>query len=186
MNIKLDSFIKDYCTSLVNAIICLDHKQFEKIIDCVLVARQNNKTIYLLGNGGSSATPSHSAGDWAKEIGIKAICLSDNVPMLTAFANDNGYENTFRKMLEIYLAPGDLVLAYSGSGCSRNILQAVTYSRQRKNTTIGITGNYKDKNGGELVKIVDHSIIVQSNSMEQIEDIHLIINHIIKEYIKSI
>ena len=79
-----------------------------------------------MGNGGSSATPSHSAGDWSKELGIKTICLTDNTPVVTALANDTDYSNIFKGQLEVFLKPGDIVIGYSGSGNSENVINNLT------------------------------------------------------------
>jgi len=122
---------------------------------------------------------------WAKTLGIKAICLTDNTTAVTAYANDTSYENIFKGQLDTFLEKGDIVICYSGSGNSPNVINAIEFAKEQGNYTVGITGNYNNGEGGELGKIADLSIIVNSTSMERIEDIHLIINHIIKEYIKQ-
>ena len=175
---------KDYKTDLINAINSLDEKTLNSIIRSVIDTNKKNKTVYLIGNGGSSATPSHSAGDWSKELNIKAFCLSDNTPALTAFANDTDYSNIFKGQLKVFLEPGDLVLAYSGSGNSSNVINAIKYAKSKGNYTIGFTGNYNNLNGGSLSELADLCLVVNTISMEIIEDLHLIINHIIKESIK--
>jgi len=175
---------KDYKTDLINAINSLDEEILNKIIKSVIDTNNKRKTIYLIGNGGSSATPSHSAGDWSKELDIKAFCLTDNTPAITAFANDTDYSNIFAGQLKVYLEPGDLVLAYSGSGNSPNVINAIKYAKSKGNYTIGFTGNYNNLNGGNLSELTDLCLVVNTLSMEIIEDLHLIINHIIKESIK--
>lgn len=179
-------FLKNYQTNLQIALNSLDDAILKEICEKIIELKNNNKTIYLFGNGGSSATPSHSAGDWRKELNIKTICLSDNTPALTAYANDTDYNNIFLGQLQTFLTDGDIVIGYSGSGNSKNVINAIEYAKSKSNYTIGITGNYNNMNGGLLSSISDLSIIVNSTSMEIIEDMHLIINHIIKEYIKSL
>ena len=181
----MEDFINFYKNDLIFAINHIESDRLRVIVDKLLEVRNNGKSIFLMGNGGSSATPSHSAGDWTKELKIKTICLTDNIPAVTAFANDTDYSNIFKGQLETFLSEGDIVIGYSGSGNSPNVLNAIEYAKMKGNYTIGITGNYEEKMGGKLAQIADISIIAQTTSMERIEDMHLIINHIIKEYVKE-
>ena len=182
----MNNFIKSYVSDLMKALNKLESDKIEFIVSKIVDAKKNHNTIFLLGNGGSSATPSHSAGDWAKELKIKTICLTDNASSVTAFGNDTSYDNIFKGQLETFLEPGDIIIGYSGSGNSKNVLNAIQYAKDKGNFSIGITGNYENRKGGRLAKIADISLIVNTTSMERIEDAHLIINHIIKEYIKFI
>ena len=179
----MKNFFKNYIKDLKTALDNLDYQKIEEISNKLIEAKVNHNTVFLIGNGGSSATPSHSAGDWAKEVGIKSLCLTDNVSSVTAFANDTSYENIFRGQLEVFLEEGDVVIGYSGSGNSPNVINAIRYAKEKGNYTVGITGNYRNGNGGKLSELADISIVVITTSMERIEDIHLIINHIIKNYI---
>jgi D-sedoheptulose 7-phosphate isomerase len=181
----MKSFFENYTQDLINAINSLDWNTLQAIADKLIELKKNGHTVYLIGNGGSSATPSHSAGDWTKELRIKTICLTDNTPSVTAFANDTDYANIFKGQLETFLEKGDIVIGYSGSGNSPNVINAIDYAKSRGNFTIGISGDYNNKKGGQLVQMTELSVIANTSSMERIEDIHLIINHIIKEYIKA-
>ncbi len=181
----MELFFNDYKKDLMNAVESLDWKIMQEIADRIIELRNNGNIVYLIGNGGSSATPSHSAGDWTKELRIKTICLTDNTPSVTAFANDTDYTNIFKGQLETFLSKGDIVIGYSGSGNSPNVLSAIEFAKSKGNFTVGITGNYNNKNGGKLVHLADLSLVANTTSMERIEDVHLIINHIIKEYIKA-
>jgi D-sedoheptulose 7-phosphate isomerase len=181
----MKSFFENYTQDLINAINSLDYDILQAIADKLIELKENGHTVYLIGNGGSSATPSHSAGDWTKELRIKTICLTDNTPSVTAFANDTDYANIFKGQLETFLENGDIVIGYSGSGNSPNVINAIDYAKSRGNFTIGISGDYNNKRGGELVQMTELSVVANTASMERIEDIHLIINHIIKEYIKA-
>lgn len=181
----MEQFLNEYIADLNSAVTAIDQALLVKIIEVVKKAKADKKIVYLLGNGGSAATPSHSAGDWTKELGLKTIALTDNAASVTAFGNDTSYENIFRGQLETFLEPGDIVIGYSGSGNSPNVISAINYAKSKGNSTIGFTGNYKNGNGGQLAKLADISLCVDTTSMERIEDAHLIINHMIKEYIKA-
>ena len=124
-----------------------------------------------------------SRGDWANDLckgtarsdlpRIRAIALTDNVPLITAWANDTAFEYIFHEQLVNFLKPEDVVIGISGSGNSPNVLHAMIYARTQGAQTIGLTGF----RGGHLKDLVDLCLIVPSDSMEQIEDIHMIIAH---------
>jgi D-sedoheptulose 7-phosphate isomerase len=180
----MKKFVTDYNNDLIDALHSLNVNELENIAEVIIKARSDGKVVYLIGNGGSSATPSHSAGDWSKELGIKAICLTDNTPSVTAFANDTNYSNIFRGQLETFLEVGDIVMGYSGSGNSSNVINAISFAKEKGNVTVGISGDYKNGKGGKLAILADLSVVANTSSMERIEDIHMIINHILKEYIR--
>ena len=159
--------------------------QIEDFWNLVEDARDSGATIHFIGNGGSAGTPSHSAGDWSKELSLRTISHSDNISSLTAWANDTEYENVFVGQLSTFIKPGDLVVGFSGSGNSKNIINGIEFSKQNGCKTVAITGNYRGLGGGILAGIADLCILVPSESMERIEDSQLIINHIIKEAVKS-
>ena len=167
------------------AISKLDKNTVSLIIECIERVMDSGNTIHFIGNGGSAGTPSHSAGDWSKELSVATICHTDNASGLTAWANDTSYEDVFANQLNVYLKKGDIVLAYSGSGTAENVLRGVELAQQKSCETIAFTGNYKGGNGGKLAKISDYVLIFDTTSMERIEDLQLIVNHIIKEAIKS-
>jgi D-sedoheptulose 7-phosphate isomerase len=141
--------------------------------------------VHFIGNGGSAATPSHSAGDWSKELGLPTISHTDNIASLTAWANDTSYANIFVGQLQTWLKPEDLVVGYSGSGNSSNVVNGIIYANEQGVRTVGITGNYKSGGGGVLADITDICIVCDTTSMERIEDLQLIINHIVKEAVKA-
>lgn len=113
---------------------------------------------------------------------FKVIGLSDNVPLLTAWANDNGYENIFVEQLKNLLEKGDVVIAISASGNSKNVLRAVEYANTKAAITIGLTGF----EGGKLKDMVQECLIVPSNSMERVEDVHLILGHLLCCYLREL
>lgn len=150
-------------------------------------ARRDGKCIFIFGNGGSAASASHFTVDLIKgavdpaKPRIKIICLNDNVPTLTALANDVGYDVVFAEPLASLAQEGDVALAISGSGNSANVLRAMAVARARKLTTIGLTGF----SGGKLKDLVDVPIIVPSTSMQLIEDAHLVILHAIFMHVSA-
>ncbi len=179
------TFAAAYLENLSRAITELPLESIVELIDAVDMIRTNGGTVHLIGNGGSAGTPSHSAGDWSKELSMRTICHTDNVSALTAWANDTDYSNVFAASLSVYLQEGDLLIAYSGSGNSENVIKGVAVAHDRGIKVAAITGDYKGGAGGRLATVADISIICPTTSMERIEDFQLIINHIVKEAIKD-
>ena len=151
------------------------------IVSVLTTARDSGKRIYTLGNGGSASTASHMASDLNKGANrqdsprFKAIALTDNIPAMSAWANDSSYEDIFVEQLKNHLEKGDVVIAISGSGNSSNILKAVHYANDIGATTVGLSGF----DGGKLSKIAKISYVVPNNCMQQVEDIHLLIEHML-------
>ena len=151
----------------------------QAIIDCY----KRDGMIYIFGNGGSSATASHVAGDYLKGITfgldkrLKIICLSDNTPGLMAIANDISYDDIFSEQLKSFIKPGDLAIGISGSGNSENVLRALKLAKERKVETIALVGF----SGGKAKSLVDICIHIPVNDMEMTEDIHLLCFHAIKQ-----
>jgi D-sedoheptulose 7-phosphate isomerase len=178
-------FMNDYITDLSHALEILDPRAIEKFATAVEEVMDNGGTVHFIGNGGSAGTPSHSAGDWSKELGLPTLCHVDNVSGLTAWANDTEYENVFKGQLATFLRPGDIVVGYSGSGNSPNVLNGISFASEQGCTTIAVTGDYRGMGGGKLAEMVDIAIVAQTESMERIEDLQLVVNHIVKESIKA-
>ena len=174
-----------YITDLSRALNSLSRESVEQLYTEMLQVLDNGGKVHFIGNGGSAATPSHSAGDWSKELSLPTIAHTDNIAALTAWANDTSYANVFVGQLQTWLTAGDLVVGYSGSGNSSNILNGITYASENGARTVGVTGNYKSRNGGTLAEMVDVAIVCDTTSMERIEDMQLIINHIVKEAVKA-
>ena len=185
MGFDFTEFAEDYASSLMETIGNLPMSQIEEFWYLVENARKSGATVHFIGNGGSAGTPSHSAGDWSKEISLRTISHTDNASSLTAWANDTDYANIFVGQLSTFVRSGDLVVAFSGSGNSDNVINGIEFSKESGCKTVAITGNYRGSGGGKLAKIADLCILVPSQSMERIEDSQLIINHIIKEAVKS-
>jgi D-sedoheptulose 7-phosphate isomerase len=178
-------FMDGYIADLSRALNSLSRESVELLYTEMLKVMDNGGKVHFIGNGGSAATPSHSAGDWSKELGLKTIAHTDNIAALTAWANDTSYANIFVGQLQTWLASDDLVVGYSGSGNSSNVLNGIAFANENGARTVGITGNYKSGNGGALAEMAHVAIVCDTTSMERIEDLQLIINHIVKEAVKA-
>ena len=163
------------------------YKILESIINVLQKAQKNGKTIFTFGNGGSGSTASHFVSDLLKTAITKdakrfaAISLVDNIPVNLAWSNDQSFDAIFIEQLKNFLKKNDVVFAFSGSGKSKNVIQAIKYAKKNNATCIGFTG----MDGGELKKICDLCIIVPSSDMLTIESTHLIICHCIIDFIRK-
>ncbi len=173
--------IERYLNEVAEMIRNLPRREIRRVAEAVWEARERNLQLFLLGNGGSAATASHMACDLAKTSlvpgvkRIRAIALTDNVPLITAWGNDVSYEDIFSEQLANLVQPGDLVIAISGSGNSPNVLRAVETAKRMGARTVGFTGHP----GGKLKGMVDISVVVPSRRIEQAEDAHLILDHVV-------
>ena len=176
--------IRDYLKDLNAAIAALDLEAVKAVREMVEAARDQGGQVFLCGNGGSAATASHTANDLGKGASyghpnrFRVISLTDNVSWMTALANDINYEAIFAEQLRNLGQPGDLLIAISGSGNSQNVLNAVEVAREKGMKTIGWTGF----DGGRLAGMVDRAIVVDSHHMGRVEDVHLILAHLICYY----
>ena len=174
-NKLIEKYLEDVC----NIIGSIDIVKLKEIIRIIDTTRQNRKSIYTFGNGGSGATASHFAGDLVKGINCRAVCLNDLTPMITAYSNDYNYEDAFAMVLDRILEKDDIAFGISGSGESQNILRAIKVAKSKQANTIGLTAF----NGGKLKNTVDMALIIPIFNMERAEDIHLMVCHIIKTYL---
>jgi len=185
MAFEFEEFAESYVGSLVKTLTEMPYSELADFWRLVESARDSGATVHFIGNGGSAGTPSHSAGDWSKELALRTISHADNTPSLTAWANDTEYQNVFAGQLSTFIREGDIVVGFSGSGNSENVLRGIELAKDRGCSTVAVTGNYRGMGGGKLADLADISIVVPSKSMERIEDVQLVINHIVKEAIKS-
>ena len=176
-----DHFVKQYTARLSEVLAALPEDRLIEIKNVLQEAREKGRQVFTIGNGGSAAAASHMACDFGKntrEAGknrLRALCLNDNVPSVMAYANDEGFEVIFAEQLRSLGRPDDVLIAISGSGNSANILKAIQTARQMGIKVVGLTGF----EGGKMKDMTDICIVVPSDSMEMIEDVHLIINHIL-------
>ncbi len=175
------SYVKNYITQLEQTLEQLPETLIHEVIQILQVARLDRRQIFVMGNGGSASTASHFACDLGKNTrqdgwpNFRVIGLTDNMATFSALANDEGYSNVFAQQLESFLQPGDIVIAISASGNSMNVLNAIELANQVGARTIGFTGY----DGGKLGKMVEFNLNVASNMIEQVEDIHLMMQHLI-------
>ncbi len=147
--------ISEYLGGVQSLLDKIPSNQVQQIVDILMEARVNCRSIFLCGNGGSAATASHWANDLCKGAlsdklpRVRALALTDNIPLITAWANDVAYEHIFASQLANFVQPLDVVIAISGSGNSRNVLNAMRYARSEGALTIGLTGF----DGGHLKKL---------------------------------
>jgi D-sedoheptulose 7-phosphate isomerase len=163
--------------------------QIKNIIEIIYDAYVGDKTIFLIGNGGSASNASHFAQDLSKGTivnntktkRIKALSLTDNVAFITAVGNDDGYESIFVQQLITYAKPKDVLIAISGSGNSPNIIKAVNWANGNNLNTIGVTGF----DGGDLIKISKNKLHVPLNDMCTVESLHSFLFHYIAIEIRN-
>tara|TARA_R110000868_G_scaffold155691_6_gene382189 strand:- start:60870 stop:61490 length:621 start_codon:yes stop_codon:yes gene_type:complete len=183
-------YAKKYFKHLVNIMDRIDTNSIGEVIDLILDTRNKGKSIYFIGNGGSAATASHFANDLSigtRTSGLKpfkAISLTDNMAVITAIGNDNGYEEIFLRQLEVAIQPGDIVVAISASGNSPNLIKAINFAKERKNKVVGLTGF----DGGELKKLSDFNIHIPTDKGEYgpVEDFHMILDHLFGTYLNQV
>jgi D-sedoheptulose 7-phosphate isomerase len=181
-------YIFKYLTELKTAVDVITWESVEGIISLILSAYKNKKQIFVFGNGGSGAAASHFTCDLNKgtcfktKKKFKVICLNDNMPSILAYANDISYSGIFAAQLKNYLNPGDLVIGISVSGNSENVLKAIQYANSKKAKTIALTGF----DGGRLVKLSKVAFVAPTKDMQQVEDIHSILLHIIMKAVDAL
>lgn len=192
---KLDpkDFIAEYLREVTRCLNSLDKEKIELVIDVLVAAYKKDRKVFILGNGGAAAMASHMACDLGKgtlqriyddtEKRFRVISLTDNVALMTAFANDLSFDDIFVQQLRNLVETDDVVIALSGSGNSPNVVKVIEYAKSCGAITIGILGF---KTGGKVGKIVDYSIITDSTHYGPIEDMQSVINHMIASWIAKI
>lgn len=171
--------IKEYYDREIRVINNLNLDEINEAMNVIYETYKNEGTIYICGNGGSAATASHMQNDFNKGISeyvdkkFRFYCLNDNYPTVMAIANDIGYEEVFRFQLINKLNKNDLFIGISGSGNSKNVLNAAEYAKEQGVKVLGITG-YK---GGKLKEIADYKMHVDEEDMQIDEDVHMTFDH---------
>ena len=173
--------VETYLTQLQQTVANLSPDLIDQVVTLLLERTRWGSTVYIFGNGGSAATASHFACDLAKNTMVpnaprfRVIALTDNISLISAWANDTAYENIFAAQLKPLVEAGDVVIGISCSGNSPNVLKAMAVAREHGAITIAFTGDQ----GGSLKGMADLCIQVPSPSIEQQEDVHLIMEHCI-------
>jgi D-sedoheptulose 7-phosphate isomerase len=186
---KIDAraFAHEYLATLVKVIEALPRDAIAAALHELEEAHAKGQQVFLAGNGGSAATASHMASDllWGLQRAslppMRAIALTDNVPVMTAIANDAGYENAFAAQLEALARPGDLLVVISASGNSPNVVRAAEVARRRSMRVVGFLG----MGGGALASLVDVGVVVGSDGYGPIEDVHMILDHLALDYLRT-
>ncbi|MHA2246032.1 MAG: D-sedoheptulose-7-phosphate isomerase [Candidatus Hodarchaeales archaeon] len=190
MNNFREQYTKNYLLEVSNLLNQMEDEfiiKMNRLTEILFKAREKKNTIFFMGNGGSAATASHFVGDLSKGTIVdgfprfKTIALTDNIPNMLAWGNDSGYEDIFIEQLKNLMEPGDVVIGISGSGNSKNVIKALNYANENRGISIGILGY----DGGEMIKIVHESIHVPSFNMQQVEDIHVLVSHLLTSMIRE-
>lgn len=178
---ELKQWLSDYTQGFQGSIEDIQIQEVAAVVEVLWEAYLNDRTVYIFGNGGSAATASHFACDLGKGASvegvrrIRVLSLNDNIPLITAIANDISYDVVFKEQLPNLLREGDVVVAITGSGNSPNILEAVKYAKDQGAVTVGIIGF----GGGKLKGMVDYSITLRSTNYGYVENAHLFLEHCI-------
>lgn len=180
LQVPKESSVQGYFQALGQTIPRLPYQAIEQIISAIMQAADDGRTIFVFGNGGGAATASHIACDLSKGTitgddsrRLKVMALTDNVPMLTAWANDAGYEHVFSEQLKNFVQPGDVVLAISASGNSKNVIRALETARQAGAVTVGLCGY----DGGKMKPLCNICAVVPADHMQMIEDLQHAMAH---------
>jgi len=170
---------RDHWNEVADMAATIDVACLEHVALMLLACQARGRVVFVVGNGGSAATASHFACDLSKGTRrdgpptFHVVSLTDNVPLLTAWANDSGYDRVFSEQLETLARPGDVLVAISASGNSPNVLAAIDTARSCGMTVAGLTG----RSGGRLTHLVDVAVNVPADRIEVVEDAHLIVAH---------
>ena len=179
-------FARGYLTHLAGLLEGLDTSDIAEFVRILIAARDRGNRIFFVGNGGSAATASHFAND----IGVgtrsptrpfRAVSLTDNAAVVTAIANDDGYDMVFVLQLETHMQRDDVVVAISASGNSPNVVKAIEFANANGAVTVGLTGF----DGGRLKEVCRHAVHVPTAPGEYgpVEDAHMVLDHLIGSYL---
>ena len=185
-SLSIKDYSKSYIDYLSSVLSNISLTDIEKFVEVLLEARERESSIFFIGNGGSAATASHFANDIAigtrtYEKPFRAISLCDNQAVITAIANDDGYEKIFSQQLQVLLKKQDVVVAISASGNSPNLLDAIDTAKKMNTITVGISAF----DGGKMKEMVDISVHVPTEKGEYgpAEDAHMVLDHLISNYL---
>lgn len=179
--------VRDYISTLQQTLGGLSGELIAEAIGVLQEARMQGRKVFIMGNGGSASTATHFVCDLAKNTRraglphFRVIGLTDNMAIFSAYANDEGYESVFAQQLANLIDPGDVVIGISASGNSPNVLNGMLEAQKHGAVTMAFTGF----DGGRLGPMVDLNLHVRSNIIEHVEDIHLVLEHIIVLTIKQ-
>ena len=180
--------INTYFAELERMVRSISLSDLQEVLSLLERAYHKGHRIFIMGNGGSAATASHFALDLAKNTitpgapRLKAISLTDHVPLITAWSNDTAYEHIFAEQLANLIEPGDVAIGISASGNSPNVINALRLAREHRAATIGLLG----AEGGKIKEMVDAYVLAPGQSIEQEEDAHMILAHVITRHMRGV
>lgn len=183
----MEDQINNYLHRLNQTIKNLNQQEIKNCCEVLLNAYEKGNNIFICGNGGSASTASHFACDINKGVSFglekrfKVFPLTDNIATITAYSNDVSYEDIFLEQLKNFFKKGDLIIAISGSGNSKNVLKAVEYVNSNGGISMGWTGY----SGGKLKSISHHSVNANVMDMQTSEDIHMVLVHIVMKVLRK-
>ena len=191
-----EKFVEEYLDGVAEIVRKISKSDIDKTIQILYDAWKDDRAVYIIGNGGSASTASHFAADLNKYVSddaphrFRAFALVDNIPLMSALTNDNGWSDVYSYQLESFMKEGDVLIGISvhgGSGSdkagpwSQNLLKAVKVAKEKKGKVVGLIGF----DGGMLRKMADASIVVPANSTPQVEGFHLVLEHMIAARLKE-
>lgn len=180
--------ISQYFSELEQMVQAISLAHLQQVLSLLEEAYYNGHRIFIMGNGGSAATASHFALDLAKNTimpnvpRLKAISLTDHVPLITAWSNDTAYEHIFAEQLANLVEPGDVAIGISASGNSPNVINALALAKCSRAYTIGLLG----AKGGKIKDMVDAYVLAPGQNIEQEEDAHMILAHVITRHMREV
>jgi D-sedoheptulose 7-phosphate isomerase len=187
-----DAFARGYLDEVSSSVAKLPLAQIALFAETVERAYRDDRQVFVIGNGGSASTASHMACDLAKNIypagcaaavrRFRVLSLTDNVALITAIANDCGYDRVFAEPLSYYARPSDLVIAISASGNSPNVLEGLAAARAAGARTAALLGF----DGGRARELADVSVLVDSRNYGHVEDAHLVVNHLVTAWMRRV
>jgi D-sedoheptulose 7-phosphate isomerase len=190
INLKTEKFIKNYLTELKSTATHVSQEDINLALTLLYTAWKDDKQVFIAGNGGSASTATHFTCDLAKFTAVdgkkrfRAVCLNDNIPLISALTNDLGWDSIYSEQLRNLMNPGDVLVVISvhgGSGAdkagiwSQNLLKAAKYAQDNGGKVIGLAGF----DGGALKQIADECIVAPVNSTPQVEGFHAVLTHML-------
>ncbi len=179
--------LDDYRAELIEHIQKVDANQFQAFVEILLAAYRNDKQVFIVGNGGSAATANHFVCDFGKNAiqgdrrRFRILSLSDNIEKITALGNDIAFDEIFRQQLINLMNEGDVVIAISASGNSPDLVRALEYAREKHGHIVSLAGFQ----GGKIREMSEVCMVAEMSSYERIEDMHLMILHMVVCFMKA-
>lgn len=176
---KIKNILTSYSKDVIESINNSNFDTLAEIADLIIKSKDTGATIYTVGNGGSASTASHICNDLLKGCGVcghagfKTECLCDSTAVMSCLANDFDYNSIFTVQLKAKAKSGDILIAYSGSGNSMNVINAINLAKELGMVVIGFTG----RDGGKMASLCDVVLVAPNDCMEKIEDLHMLYNH---------